>query len=109
MDLSVYFQKSELVPVIVQDAETRQVLMLGYADEEALRRTLTTGKVWFWSRSRKRLWCKGETSGHFLLVQKVLADCDDDTILVFARPLGPTCHTGHVSCFFRTIGGENDA
>lgn len=106
MDLSVYFQKGGLVPVVVQDAQTKDVLMLGYADEEALRRTLTTGKAWFWSRSRQRLWCKGETSGHFLLVEKVLADCDDDTILVLARPLGPTCHTGNTSCFFKTIGGE---
>jgi phosphoribosyl-AMP cyclohydrolase len=106
MDLSVYFQKGGLVPVVVQDAQTKDVLMLGYADEEALRRTLTTGKAWFWSRSRQRRWCKGETSGHFLLVEKVLADCDDDTILVLARPLGPTCHTGNTSCFFKTIGGE---
>lgn len=106
MDLSVYFQKGGLVPVVVQDAQTKDVLMLGYADEEALRRTLTTGRTWFYSRSRQRLWCKGETSGHFLLVEKVLADCDDDTILVLARPLGPTCHTGNTSCFFKTIGGE---
>lgn len=108
MELSKYFQKSELVPVIVQDIKTREVLMLGYANEEALALTLQTKTVWFFSRSRQKLWNKGETSGHFLMVHEIYGDCDDDTILILATPKGPTCHTGRQSCFFNTIWKEND-
>ena len=103
MDLSKYFKKSELIPIIVQDNDTKQVLMLGFTNEEAMRLTLETGTVWFWSRSRQQLWNKGETSGNFLHVVKIFADCDEDTLLIFANPAGPTCHTGSVSCFFREI------
>lgn len=88
-----------LVPAIVQDAATQQVLMLGYMDEAALRRTLRTRKVTFFSRSKGRLWTKGESSRHYLHLVSVTADCDRDTLLVQARPDGPTCHRGTVSCF----------
>lgn len=88
-----------LVPAIVQDAATAQVLMLGYMDAAALKKTLRTKKVTFFSRTKNRLWTKGETSGHFLRVVRVEADCDHDTLLVQAEPRGPTCHRGTVSCF----------
>jgi phosphoribosyl-ATP pyrophosphohydrolase/phosphoribosyl-AMP cyclohydrolase len=88
-----------LVPVIIQDAVTLQVLMLGYMNEEAYIKTQTEKKVTFYSRSRKQLWTKGETSGNYLDVVTILPDCDNDTILILANPCGPTCHTGSVSCF----------
>lgn len=88
-----------LVPAIVQDALSGTVLMLGFVDEEAMRITNETGKVTFYSRSRRRLWTKGETSGNFLKVVSIHADCDEDTILIKAEPSGPTCHTGEISCF----------
>lgn len=88
-----------LAPAIVQDNCTMEVLMLGYMNREALEQTLEQGKVTFFSRSKKRLWTKGETSGHWLLVQSVAEDCDQDAILIQAQPLGPTCHTGARSCF----------
>jgi phosphoribosyl-ATP pyrophosphohydrolase/phosphoribosyl-AMP cyclohydrolase len=97
------FDAQGLLAAVVQDAATRQVLMVGYMDREALRRTLTTGRVWFWSRSRGRLWQKGETSGHYLQVRALHLDCDGDVLLVEAEPAGPTCHTGAVSCFFHTL------
>jgi phosphoribosyl-ATP pyrophosphohydrolase/phosphoribosyl-AMP cyclohydrolase len=92
-----------LIPAIVQHVETRQVLMLGYMNRESLRRTLESGQVWFWSRSRRELWHKGDTSGNFLNVRSVRLDCDFDTVLVEAQPDGPTCHTGAVSCFFEPV------
>lgn len=88
-----------LVPAIVQDADSGQVLMLGYMNEEALSKTLSSNKVHFFSRSRQRLWMKGETSGNVLRLESVEADCDRDALLVLARPLGPVCHTGQQSCF----------
>ncbi len=106
MDLSKYFKKSELIPVIVQHVDTKKVLMLGYTNEEALSKTLETKTVWFYSRSRNKLWNKGETSGHFLIVHEILGDCDDDTLLIMATPKGPTCHTGRESCFFNEIYKE---
>ena len=102
-ELERLFQKSELIPVIVQDVDSRAVLMLGYANQEAVELTLKTKTVWFWSRSRNRLWNKGETSGHFLHVVEVCADCDTDALLCLCRPDGPTCHTGADSCFFNRI------
>lgn len=111
-DLKRLFQKSELIPVVIQDAETMEVLMVGFTDEEAVRLTLETGTAWFWSRSRRELWNKGGTSGNFLHVKRMVADCDEDTLLYFCLPDGPTCHTGAKSCFFRSIaeaGGENEA
>jgi len=92
-----------LVPAIVQDDKTNEVLMLGFMNEEAWKKTNEIGKVTFWSRTRNELWTKGETSGNFLLVKKIYIDCDDDTILIKAEPKGPTCHTGNKTCFFKEI------
>jgi phosphoribosyl-ATP pyrophosphohydrolase/phosphoribosyl-AMP cyclohydrolase len=91
-----------LIPVIVQDANTQKVLMLGFMNEEALVKTQAEGKVTFYSRSKQRLWTKGETSNNFLLVKEILTDCDADTILVKAHPTGPVCHTGADTCFNET-------
>jgi len=88
-----------LVPVIIQNYQNQQVLMLGYMNEEAFAKTQAEGKVTFFSRSKNRLWTKGETSGNFLLVKDILVDCDNDTILIKADPIGPTCHTGSTTCF----------
>jgi phosphoribosyl-ATP pyrophosphohydrolase/phosphoribosyl-AMP cyclohydrolase len=88
-----------LVPAVVQDADNRRVLMVGFMNAEALARTLDDGRVTFWSRSKARLWQKGETSGNFLDVVSVDVDCDGDTVLIQARPRGPVCHTGQPSCF----------
>lgn len=96
----------ELRPAIVQDARTGRVLMLGWMNEEALQRTLETGLVHFWSRSRRRLWQKGETSGNTLRVVEIREDCDGDALLIQAIPAGPTCHTGRPSCFHRELRGE---
>jgi phosphoribosyl-AMP cyclohydrolase len=110
LDFSKFFKKSELIPVIAQDAVTGQVLMLGFANEEALKLTVETQTAWFWSRSRNELWNKGATSGNFLHVLKAFGDCDDDTILLMCKPDGPVCHTGEVSCFHSEIplGGSDD-
>lgn len=93
------FDRHALVPAIVQDARNGRVLMLGYMNEESFARTVADREAWFWSRSRRRLWRKGETSGNVLRVRDVRLDCDGDTILVLADPAGPTCHTGATSCF----------
>ena len=102
------FDQAGLIPAVVQDVNTGRVLMLGYQDREAFSRTLKTGRVWFYSRSRQRLWQKGETSGNELRVRKVLADCDGDAVLILAEPAGPTCHTGAESCFFDPVSGSGD-
>ncbi|MCC3159066.1 bifunctional phosphoribosyl-AMP cyclohydrolase/phosphoribosyl-ATP diphosphatase HisIE [Hymenobacter sp. 15J16-1T3B] len=91
-----------LIPAVVQDADTGQVLMLGYVNAEALRHTEQTGRVTFFSRSKNRLWTKGETSGHYLTVVSLHPDCDQDALLIRARPDGPTCHRGTTSCFEQT-------
>jgi len=88
-----------LVPAVVQDAASKDVLMLGWMDDEALHRTLTTGRSTFWSRSRGRYWVKGETSGNTQTVREVRLDCDGDTLLVIVDQLGPACHTGAATCF----------
>lgn len=106
-DLDRFFEKSDLIPAIVQDVDTKEVLMLGFADRKAVELTLETKTAWFWSRSRGKLWNKGESSGHFLKVHKVVTDCDTDTLLYLCTPLGPTCHTGARSCFFNTIWEED--
>lgn len=95
-----------LIPAIVQDAETREVLMLAWMDAEALRRTLTTGRATYWSRSRKEYWVKGETSGHHQHVVSVAADCDGDTILLTVEQTGAACHTGNRTCFFTPLTAE---
>lgn len=88
-----------LAPAVIQDYKTRKVLMLGFMNEASLQKTMSEGKVTFYSRSKKRLWTKGEESGHFLLVKEILSDCDDDTLLIKAEPLGPVCHTGADTCW----------
>ena len=98
--MNIDFKKGDgLVPVIIQDSNTLQILMLGYMNEEAFTKTQSEGKVTFFSRSKNRLWLKGEESGNFLFVKEILADCDNDTLLIKAEPVGPTCHTGSKSCF----------
>lgn len=98
--MEIDFNKGDgLVPVIVQDERSLEVLMLGYMNREALDKTIDSGKVCFFSRSKNRLWTKGEESGNFLEVKSIHADCDKDTILIKATPAGPTCHTGSRSCF----------
>lgn len=96
--MTVNFAKG-LVPAVIQDAETLAVLMVGYMNEEALRVTRETGRVTFYSRSKERLWTKGESSGNFLNVKSIREDCDEDALLILAQPLGPTCHNGTKSCF----------
>ncbi len=96
-----------LVPAIVQDEASGQVLMLGYMNEDSLKLTLRTGRTWFYSRSRQSLWNKGETSGHFQNVKRMCYDCDCDTILVIAEQIGAACHTGNFTCFYREFELEN--
>ena len=93
-----------LIPVIVQDARTKDILMFAYADHEAVRKTVETGCAHFWSRSRKSLWKKGETSGNIQDVRNILVDCDGDTLIYMVNPHGPACHTGNKSCFYRKLG-----
>jgi phosphoribosyl-ATP pyrophosphohydrolase/phosphoribosyl-AMP cyclohydrolase len=101
--MNLDFNKMDgLVPAIIQDAQTNVVLMLGFMNEEAYRTTVESGKVTFYSRSKQRLWTKGETSGNFLHVVNVLSDCDSDTLLVKVNPAGPACHTGADTCFGET-------
>jgi phosphoribosyl-AMP cyclohydrolase / phosphoribosyl-ATP pyrophosphohydrolase len=100
------FGEAGLLPVVAQDRLTGQVRMLAYADRESVARTLATGRATFFSRSRGALWEKGASSGHFLHVVSVVADCDADAILYLVDPVGPTCHTGSPSCFFRKVGAD---
>jgi phosphoribosyl-ATP pyrophosphohydrolase/phosphoribosyl-AMP cyclohydrolase len=104
--MMVKFDNNGLIPAIVQHARSGEVLMLGYMNEAALRRTAESGFVTFWSRSREVLWQKGETSGNMLRLVEIRQDCDGDALLVLAEPAGPTCHTGEPSCFHRTLDGE---
>jgi len=103
MRRNVNFDEKGLIPAIVQDADTGEVLMLGYMDEEALKRTLSGDEVWFYSRSRQELWHKGETSGNYLKVREVWKNCEDNSLLVKAHPTGPVCHTGNKTCFFQQL------
>ncbi len=102
------FDQEGLIPAIIQNAITLKVLMMGYMNKEAISKTMTTGTVWFYSRSRKTLWNKGETSGNFLDTVKLTLDCDADCLLVHALPLGPTCHTNNESCFFTDVYFNDD-
>ncbi|MCX6012234.1 MAG: 1-(5-phosphoribosyl)-5-[(5-phosphoribosylamino)methylideneamino]imidazole-4-carboxamide isomerase [Chloroflexi bacterium] len=97
------FDDKGLIPAIIQDFETSEVLMLGYINKESLELTITNGKVCFWSRSRKELWQKGDTSGNFLKVRQILRDCDEDALLIKVNPAGPVCHTGNRSCFYSEL------
>ena len=101
------FDERGLIPVIVQDVNSGELLMLGYANREAIRRTLASGEVWFYSRSRQELWHKGATSGNILKLRSISKDCDSDAILIRAEPTGPVCHTGNWSCFFRELSEED--
>ena len=104
--LPLRFSDGGLIPVIVQDTNTRDILMMAYANEEAVRLTETTGYAHYFSRSRKKLWKKGEESGHFQKVVKILVDCDEDCLLYEVEQTGAACHTGYRSCFFRSLDGD---
>ncbi len=97
------FDEKGLIPAIAQDANSGEVLMLGYMNEESLKRTLASGQVWFYSRSRQQLWYKGETSGSYLNVRSILKDCDEDALLLKVEATGPVCHTGNRTCFFQEL------
>jgi len=105
--IELNFNKSDgLVPAIVQDAETKDVLMLAYMNKASWEATVQTGKATFWSRSRQRLWLKGESSGHVQMIKNIYIDCDEDTILLQVEQLGgAACHTGYRSCFYRKLEG----
>jgi len=103
MDYSEIFDKLKLVPAIIQEYDTNEVLMLAYMNKESFNKTLETGYTWFYSRSRKTLWNKGETSGNVQKVVSISADCDNDTLLIKVIQTGPACHTGKKSCFFNKI------
>lgn len=102
-DLDKFFEKGELIPAVVKDVKTGEVLMLAYMNKESLGKTLETGYTWFWSRSRQELWNKGATSGHLQKVVSIFGDCDNDTLLVNVEQTGVACHTGNYTCFFNQI------
>ncbi len=101
--MALQFKDNGLIPVVIQDDDTDEVLTLAYVSEESLRRTIESGQVWFYSRSRQELWHKGATSGNFLNVRSIIVDCDDDALLIRVQPTGPACHTGERSCFHRPL------
>jgi phosphoribosyl-ATP pyrophosphohydrolase/phosphoribosyl-AMP cyclohydrolase len=103
MKEEIKYDSNGLVPAIVQDAESNEVLMMAYMNAESLRLTIETCETWFWSRSRDELWHKGATSGNVQYVVEVRVDCDADTLLIFVNPAGPACHTGNQTCFYRSI------
>src|SRR5215211_334915 len=100
---SIKYDSNGLIPAIVQDRDTREVLMLAYMNAESLKLTLERGQTYFWSRSRSELWHKGETSGNIQKVIEIYIDCDTDTLLIQVQPLGPACHTGERTCFYRQM------
>jgi phosphoribosyl-AMP cyclohydrolase len=102
----IKFDTNGLIPAIVQDTDTKEVLMLGYMNAASLQLTLERGETYFWSRSRAELWHKGETSGNIQKVVQISIDCDADTLLVQVQPLGPACHTGERTCFYRKLERE---
>ncbi len=106
--MPIKFDDRGLIPAIVQDNNTGEVLIVAYMNEEALRRTLESGQVWFWSRSRQELWHKGATSGNTLAVREIRKDCDEDALLLKVDPAGPACHTGERSCFYRALEPGDD-
>ncbi|HPF20148.1 MAG TPA: bifunctional phosphoribosyl-AMP cyclohydrolase/phosphoribosyl-ATP diphosphatase HisIE [Syntrophomonas sp.] len=103
---TIKFDAHGLVPAIIQDAQSGQVLMLAYMNEESLDKTLASGRTWFYSRSRQKLWMKGESSGNVQKVKQILYDCDADTLLIKVEQTGVACHTGHYSCFYRDSTGQ---
>lgn len=108
VDENDIFENRELVPAIIRENGTGEILMLAYMNRESFQKTLATGKTWFYSRSRKKLWNKGETSGHFQTVVRMAADCDNDTLLIDVDQIGPACHTGRKSCFYKSVKGFNE-
>lgn len=102
------FDANGLLTAVVVHSRTLEVLVVAFMNAEALEMTRASGKVHFWSRSRSKLWLKGETSGHFLLVERILVDCDQDALVIHAEPVGPTCHTGAQSCFYRELDPAAD-
>ena len=107
MSKGLKLDEKGLIPAIIQDARNGDILMLGYMNKESIGLTLKSGEAWFYSRSRQELWHKGATSGNKLIVKEILKDCDSDTLLVKAEPMGPTCHTGNRSCFYQELTGED--
>ncbi len=105
--MALQFKDNGLIPAVIQDDDTDEVLTLAYVSEESLRRTIESGQVWFYSRSRQELWHKGATSGNFLNVRSILVDCDDDALLIRVQPTGPACHTGERSCFYRPLDASH--
>ena len=103
MDFDKFFKKSDLIPAIIQEKSTGEVLMLAYMNRESMQKTFETGYTWFWSRSRQELWNKGATSGHLQKVIEIFGDCDDDTLLITVEQTGGACHTGNHSCFFTKL------
>ncbi len=108
IDIEKYFKKSDLIPAIIQEDSTGEVLMLAYMNRESMNKTLETGYTWFWSRSRGELWNKGATSGHYQKIVDIKGDCDDDTLLIRVIQMGAACHTGNHSCFFNDIEFSKD-
>lgn len=104
----VKFDADGLIPAVIQDEDSGKVLMLGFMNRESLQRTLDEGKVCFWSRSRNKFWLKGEESGNFLLVKGVYTNCYTDSLLIKAEPVGPTCHDGYESCYYRRFTEDGD-
>jgi phosphoribosyl-AMP cyclohydrolase len=97
------YDEKGLIPAVIQDWKTGEILMVAYMNNVSLRKTVETGFTWFWSRSRQKYWQKGETSGNVQRVQEILYDCDEDTLLIKVNPSGPACHTGSRSCFYRSF------
>ena len=105
-DIAKLFEKSDLIPTIIQCADTKSVLMMAYMNAESLQKSLDTRQTYFYSRSRKTLWLKGETSGHYQQIVDVYADCDNDTLLITVNQTGVACHTGEMSCFYTKISED---
>jgi phosphoribosyl-ATP pyrophosphohydrolase/phosphoribosyl-AMP cyclohydrolase len=104
--LSLKFDAFGLIPTVVQDSRTMEILMVAWMNADSLQRTLDTGETWFWSRSRQELWHKGATSGNIQKVVQIKVDCDEDTLLLLVDPAGPACHTGAQSCFYRSLDSK---
>ena len=107
MDFDKFFKKGELIPAIIQEKSTGEVLMLAYMNRESIQKTFETGYTWFYSRSRQELWNKGATSGHLQKVIDIYGDCDDDTLLITVEQTGAACHTGNHSCFYTNLKSFN--
>src|SRR6056297_2300229 len=107
-DYELKFNDKGLIPAIVQDADTKNVLMLAYVNETSFKKTLETGETWFYSRSRQELWHKGATSGNTQKIKDIYYDCDQDTLLMLVKPAGPACHTGETSCFYRKLAKSTE-